>query len=152
MASGYTPARNDIVWLDFEPTKGKEIGKCRPALVLSSETYNHRIGLLIRSPISTSIRGAITEVSVSNLDQPSVVAANLVHTLDWRERKAKKAAEAEPGVMEQVLLRLIPLIGADRVIDDWARRGNQTTPERRFRQSIDIMTEEATDPRQISAC
>ena len=129
MASGYTPARNDIVWLDFEPTKGKEIGKCRPALVLSSETYNHRIGLLIRSPISTSIRGAITEVSVSNLDQPSVVAANLVHTLDWRERKAKKAAEAEPGVMEQVLLRLIPLIGADRVIGDWARRENQTSPE-----------------------
>jgi mRNA interferase MazF len=31
----YTPERNDIIWLDFEPTKGKEIGKYRPAIVLS---------------------------------------------------------------------------------------------------------------------
>ncbi|MFN2219988.1 MAG: type II toxin-antitoxin system PemK/MazF family toxin, partial [Anaerolineae bacterium] len=70
VAGRYTPARNDIVWLDFEPTKGKEIGKYRPALVLSSEAYNDRTGLLICTPISTSIRGAITEVPVSNLDQP----------------------------------------------------------------------------------
>jgi mRNA interferase MazF len=129
VARGFTPARNDIIWLDFEPTKGKEIGKYRPALVLSSEAYNTRTGLLICSPISTSMRGAITEVPVSNLDQPRVVAANLIHSLDWRERKAKKAAEAEPGVMEQVLLRLIPLIGADRLIGDWVRRENETSPK-----------------------
>ena len=28
-AARYIPDRNDIVWLDFEPTKGKEIGKYR---------------------------------------------------------------------------------------------------------------------------
>lgn len=27
----YIPDRNDIVWLDFEPTEGKAIGKYRPA-------------------------------------------------------------------------------------------------------------------------
>ncbi len=26
-APPYVPERQDIVWLDFEPTKGKEIGK-----------------------------------------------------------------------------------------------------------------------------
>jgi mRNA interferase MazF len=67
------PDRNDIVWLDFEPPRGKEIGKYRPALVLSSRTYNRRTGLLICCPISTSIRGAPTEVPVGNLDRPSVV-------------------------------------------------------------------------------
>jgi mRNA-degrading endonuclease toxin of MazEF toxin-antitoxin module len=36
-----------IVWLDFEPTKGREIGKYRPALVLSSREYNRKTGLLI---------------------------------------------------------------------------------------------------------
>ena len=29
MSSRYVPDRNDIVWLDFEPSKGKEIGKYR---------------------------------------------------------------------------------------------------------------------------
>ena|SRR5690606_8067590 len=118
VAGRYIPDRNDIVFLDFEPTKGKEIGKYRPALVLSSKVYNQRSGLLICCPISTSIRGAATEVPISNLESPSVVASNLINTLDWSERKVKKVAEAEHGVMEEVILRLIPLIGADQVISD----------------------------------
>jgi mRNA interferase MazF len=117
MARRYIPDRNDIVSLDYEPTKGKEIGKFRPTLVLSSKEYNRRSGLLICCPISTSIRGAVTEVPVKNLPEPCVVAANLIHTLDWRVKKVKKETEAEPGVMHEVLIRLIPLIGIDQAIE-----------------------------------
>lgn len=109
----YVPGRGEIVWLDFEPVRGKEIGKYRPALVLTSQTYNLRTGLLICCPVSTSIRGAPTEVPVDNLDSPSVVVTNLVHTLDWRERKAKNAATADPVLLREVLSRILPLIGAD---------------------------------------
>ena len=116
MPGRYIPDRNDIVFLDFNPTKGKEIGKYRPALVLSSKAYNKQTGLLICCPISTSIRGATTEVPVNNIELPSVVAANLIHTLDWRKRKVKKVASAEPGVMNEVILRVLPLIGAAQVL------------------------------------
>ena len=112
----YIPERNEIIWLDFEPTLGKEIGKYRPALVLSSKAYNQQTGLLICSPISTSIRGGTTEVPVDNLDQSAVVAAGLIQTLSWKDRKAKLITKAEDGVLNQVLLRIIPLIGADKVI------------------------------------
>ena len=108
-----------MVWLDFEPTKGREIGKYRPALVLSSKTYNQLTGLLICCPISTSIRGAATEVPVNNLESPSVVAASLIQTLSWKDQKVKFIAKAEDGVFEDVILRIIPLIGADRVIEDF---------------------------------
>lgn len=118
MSGRYIPDRNDIVFLDFEPTKGKEISNYRPALVLSSKAYNQKSGLLICCPISTSIRGAATEVPINNLESPSVATSNLINTLNWSERKVKKVAEAEQGVMEEVILRLIPLIGADRVISD----------------------------------
>lgn len=114
----YIPQRNDIVWLDFEPVKGKEIGKYRPALVLSSKEYNQKSGLLICCPISTSIRGGVTEVSVKNLDKPSVVAASLIQTLSWADRSAKLITTANSGVMEDVLLRIIPLIGADTLFED----------------------------------
>lgn len=113
----YTPERNDIVLLDFEPTKGKEIGKYRPALILSSQIYNSNTGLVICCPISTSIRGALTEVNINNLDKPSVVAASLIQTLSWRERKIRFVIKAQKGVMDEVLFRLLPLIGADRLID-----------------------------------
>ncbi len=118
MTSAYIPERDDIVFLDFEPTKGKEIGKYRPALVLSSKLYHSKTGLLICSPISTTIRGNATEVPVGNLDAPSVVAANLIHTLDWRARAVKKVAVADPGVVNEVLMRLLPLIGTDRIFDN----------------------------------
>jgi mRNA interferase MazF len=111
----YIPRREDIVWLDFEPTKGKEIGKYRPALVLSSKAYNQQTGLLICCPISTSIRGGLTEVPLHNLDNPSVVAASLVQTFSWRERKVKFIVKAEPGILQAVLQRLLPLIGASEL-------------------------------------
>lgn len=119
MAGTYIPDRNQIIWLDFEPTRGKDIGRYRPALVLSSENYNKQTGLLICCPISTSIRGGITEVPVNNLGEPSVVAANLIQTLSWKNRKAKLIVRAEEGVMDQVLIRIIPLIGADRILDQF---------------------------------
>ncbi len=109
----YVPGRGEIVWLDFEPVRGKELGKYRPALVLTSQAYNQRTGLLICCPVSTSIRGAPTEVPIESLDSPSVVVTNLIHTLDWQQRKAKKAVAADPVLLREVLSRIVPLIGAD---------------------------------------
>lgn len=115
MNQKYIPDREDIIWLDFEPTKGKEIGKYRPALVLSSKAYHLQTGLLICCPISTSIRGGLTEVHLTNLDQPSVVAASLIQTLSWQDRKAKLITKAESGIIQQVHQRLLPLIGVSNV-------------------------------------
>ena len=118
MVRQYIPEQNDIVWLDFEPVKDKEIGKYRPALVLSSKKYNHASGLLICCPISTSIRGQKTEIPVNNLEQQLVVASNLIQTLSWKERKVKFINKAEKNVFEKVILSLIPIIGADKVIEN----------------------------------
>lgn len=115
MSRDYIPDRQDIVWLDFEPTKGKEIGKYRPAFVLSSKAYNQQTGLLICCPVSTSIRGGLTEVPLNNLDKPSVVASSLVQTLAWKERKVKFINKAEDEVLNGVLQRLLPLIGVSDI-------------------------------------
>lgn len=76
MAGRYVPERGEIVWLDFEPTRGKEIAKYRPALVLSSRDYNRLTGLLICCPVSTSIRGAATKspstISISHAWWPPI--------------------------------------------------------------------------------
>ena len=114
----YVPKRRDVIWLDFESTKGTEIGKLRTALGLSSQRHNRRIGLLICCPISTSIRDGATEVPIANLEKPSVVAANVVQTLAWRERKAEKIVTAKPEEFRETLLKLLPLMGALEVLQD----------------------------------
>lgn len=108
----YVPERAELVWLDFEPPRGREIGKYRPSLALSSRDYHRATGLMICCPVSTSIRGAPTEIPVDTLDEPCVVVANLVHTLDWRARNARRAAPADQDLLEAVLRRVVPLIGA----------------------------------------
>jgi mRNA interferase MazF len=100
--------------------KGKEIGKYRPALILSSKKYNQTTGLVICCPISTSIRGNITEVPINNLEKPCVVAASLIQTLSWKERKVKFLVKAELNVIKEVLTRIIPLIGADQLLEEAA--------------------------------
>ncbi len=64
----YIPEKGDIVWLDFEPQKGKEIKKMRPALILSPKNYNLH-GLAIACPITSKIKGYPFEVEIKN-DKP----------------------------------------------------------------------------------
>ena len=118
----FIPGRKDVVWLDFEPTKGKEIGKYRPALVLSSREYNRKTGLLICCPVSTSIRGGATEVPLLRMETPSVIAASLVQTLAWKERKVKKIVTAKQSEFEETLTKLLPLIGANELIESLLQR------------------------------
>lgn len=113
----YVPERFDVLFLDFEPKKGKEIGKYRPALVLSSKEYNKKTGLLICCPISTSIRGHVSEVPVTGLEKPSVIASTIVQTLSWKERKAKFITKVNRETFGNVLQRLLPIIGTSEVFD-----------------------------------
>ncbi|MEQ4788398.1 hypothetical protein ABN070_17200, partial [Morganella morganii] len=75
-------------------------------------------GLVICCPISTSIRGHITEVRINNLDTPCVAAANLIQTLSWKDRSMKFGVVADEGVLDGVLARLIPLIGGEHFFID----------------------------------
>src|SRR5579872_2575518 len=113
----YIPDRLDVIFLDFEPKKGKEIGKYRPAFVLSSKEYNKKTGLLICCPISTSIRGHLSEVPVDGLEQPSVIASSIIQTLSWQDRKATFIKKVNHNIFGSVLQRVLPLIGADEFLD-----------------------------------
>ena len=67
--------------------------------------------------VRTSIRGGATEVLLSRMKKPSEVAASLVQTLSWRERRVKKIKKATNTEFQETLLRLPPLIGASDLIN-----------------------------------
>lgn len=77
-----------------------------------------KTGLLICCPISTSIRGHLSEVSVEGLKKPSVIASNIIQTLSWQDRKAKLIKKVSHDILEAVLQRLLPLIGAGEFFKD----------------------------------
>jgi len=60
----YVPERGDIVWLNFDPRIGHEQSGRRPALVVSSKAYNHKIGLTLFCPITSQIKEYPFEVQL----------------------------------------------------------------------------------------
>lgn len=54
--NGYVPSQGDIVWLNLNPTKGREMNKKRPVLVVSRNAYNKQTGFIVVCPIISTDR------------------------------------------------------------------------------------------------
>jgi len=53
MTKNYIPKRGDLVWIDIQPQESHEQSGRRPAIVLSPEIYNAKVGLAILCPITS---------------------------------------------------------------------------------------------------
>ncbi len=111
MSGSYSPKRGDIVWLTFTPHAGHEQAGHRPALILSPELYNRKVGLALLCPITTQVKGYPFEVSIpKGLEVSGVVLADQVKSLDWKARGARFACTVPAATLAEVLRKLAPLI------------------------------------------
>ncbi len=111
MARSYVPERGDLVWLQFSPQAGHEHSGLRPALVVSSTTYNDKTGLAIFCPITNQIKGYPFEVVLPpGLKVAGAILSDHVKNLDWKTRKAKKIASVPASVIEQVVEKISALV------------------------------------------
>ncbi len=107
----YCPKRGDIVWLSFTPQSGHEQAGLRPALTLSPEEYNRKVGLALFCPITSQVKGYPFEVPLpSGLNASGVVLSDQVKSLDWQARDAKFSCKTPASVVEDVLGRLDALL------------------------------------------
>jgi mRNA interferase MazF len=58
----YIPAAGDLIWTDFDPTKGREQAGRRPGLVVSSAVFSKNTGLAVVCPITSRVRPFPTSV------------------------------------------------------------------------------------------
>ena len=54
MVKKYIPEQGDIVFLDFNPTKGHEQRGFRPAIVISANVFNKNTKMVIVCPITSN--------------------------------------------------------------------------------------------------
>lgn len=112
MTRAYVPDAGDLVWLTFDPHRGREQSGLRPALVLSPATYNAKTSLALVCPVTSRIKGYPFEVPLPpGLPFAGVVLADHVKSLDWKERRAEVAGHVRDEVLLEVLARLAPLLG-----------------------------------------
>lgn len=114
MVESYTPRRGDVVWLSFQPQAGHEQAGRRPALVLSPESYNGRVGLALFCPITRQVKGYPFEVLLpEGLGVGGVILTDQLKSLDWRVRQAEFIARIPTEIMDQVVGKLRALIEDD---------------------------------------
>jgi len=108
----YVPRRGDAVWLQFNPQAGSEQAGRRPAVVISPEAYNGRVGLMICCPITNQQKGYPFEVALpDDVGVTGVILSDQVKSLDWRARQADFITALSDDVVEDVLAKLRTLLG-----------------------------------------
>ena len=102
----YVPEKGDIVWIDFEPQKGREITKTRPAVVLSPSNYNLKSDLALFVPITSSIKEYPFEIVIEYNDLRGAILCDRIRSMDWKERKATKITSLENKLLNEVLSKI----------------------------------------------
>jgi mRNA interferase MazF len=111
VAPVYIPDRGDIVFLNFDPTKGHEQRGHRPALVLSPISYNKKTSLALFMPITNKQKGYPFEVILpSELKTQGVILADQIKCLDWKDRGIEFVEVATESLIEAVQAKIEPLL------------------------------------------
>ena len=98
----YIPDKGDIVWLDFEPSAGKEITKRRPAFIISRKAFNEHTGFAIVAPITSTVRGIRLEVELAGIATEGAVLVYQMKSLDLENRGVELIERALPATTNKV--------------------------------------------------
>jgi len=113
MSAAYCAKRGDVVWISFNPQAGHEQAGLRPALVLSPESYNRKVGLALLCPITNQVKGYPFEVSLPDgLKASGVILSDQVKSMDWKARGASFLCSLPDAVVRQVLNKVGTLLDA----------------------------------------
>ena len=97
----YVPAQGDIVIMTLDPQIGHEQKGRRPVLVVSSQEFSMRTGLVMICPITNTLRGYPTHVSLDNRTKTTgVIMCEQNKSLDYKGRHAVYVETAPDDIVD----------------------------------------------------
>jgi mRNA interferase MazF len=94
--------RFEVYLVDLDPTRGSEIQKLRPALVLSPNEMNKYLRTAIIAPMTTKGRNFPTRVECSFGGKDGQIALDQIRSVD-KSRLVKHLGPMDPSVGNQAL-------------------------------------------------
>ena len=94
--------RGDVWWVDLDPSKGSEINKKRPCVILSADVLNQRRKTVVVVPLSTSptVRPPLT-IAVVSAGRPAVAVVDQIRATA-KERFGNRIGRLSLPEMEAV--------------------------------------------------
>lgn len=102
---GMVVKRFEVYLVNLEPTKGSEIKKTRPCLIISPNEMNRHIDTVIVAPMTTKGRRYPTRVSVTFQGKVGQIVLDQIRTID-KSRLIRKLGLISKQTQNRVLLVL----------------------------------------------
>ena len=106
------PHYGEIYWVYFNPRKGREVGKLRPAVVVSNDIQNEYDHHIIVAPLSDEDWEVLAEIqhfevliranATNGLKKDSKILLNRVRAIDKKLRLRDYCGVSSEEIMEQV--------------------------------------------------
>jgi mRNA interferase MazF len=94
--------RGDVWWVDFEPSRGGEIQKRRPAVIVSNDIANRHLNRIQVVPLTSNVaRLYPAEVIVTVNGEPRKALASQLTTVS-KERVSTRVGALSPAELETV--------------------------------------------------
>ncbi|MGH8713391.1 MAG: type II toxin-antitoxin system PemK/MazF family toxin [Casimicrobiaceae bacterium] len=104
MGPAYSPDSGDLIWTDFDPTRGREQAGRRPALVVSGSAFTANTGLAVVCPITSRIRPFPTSVLLpAGLPIAGEILVSHIRSIDTHARPVHFAGVAVPTQIAQLV-------------------------------------------------
>jgi mRNA interferase MazF len=102
VAREYVPERGHVVW--------QQAGH-RPAVVISPQQYNRRVGRALVCPVTSQSKGYPFEVVLPpGLKAQGAILSDQLKSLDWRVRKARYVCTIPSDVLDETIARILALV------------------------------------------
>ena len=96
------PSRGDVYLIELDPTRGSEIRKTRPCLIISPDELNQHLRTIIVAPMTTGGQAYPWRVRCRFRDRSGFVAMDQLRTVD-SERLIRRLGRISPGTLTAVL-------------------------------------------------
>ena len=111
--------RGEIYWVDFEPVRGSEQGRLRPALVIQNDVGNRYSPITIVIPLTSRVsekhypQNVVFEAGVAGLPKNSELVANQIRAID-KSRVRERLGSVPETLMESVEMAILLTLGMEK--------------------------------------
>jgi mRNA interferase MazF len=97
--------RFDVYLISLDPTRGSEIKKTRPCLIISPDEMNRHIRTVIIAPMTSTIKNYPTRVTTTFQKKRGQIVLDQIRTVD-KQRLIKKLGTISSTAQEKTLRTL----------------------------------------------
>ena len=102
VVQGRTVRRGDVCLIQLDPTRGSEIRKTRPCLIISPDELNRHLRTLVVAPMTTGGHEYPWRIACTFQNRNGFVALDQIRTID-KERIAQRLGQVHRTTLQTAL-------------------------------------------------